>query len=244
MPQRSASENDAAPDRHDHELLQVDVVVGVLAAVQHVHHRHGQHVGVGAADVAEERQAELFGGGAWRPRATRRGWRWRRAGLVVGAVEVDEHAVDLALVECVEADDRVGDLVVDVVDGGRHALAEVIASRRRAARRPRTAPVDAPEGTAARPAAPESSSDLDLDGGVAARIEDLREAVTCGTILDDAHAERDLKAVFPVETWNRRHLQIIYFGREFCPAQRHDLLSCPICSWAATKKRIRAETGG
>ncbi len=56
--------------------------------------------------------------------------------------------------------------------------------------------------------------------------------------------ERDLKAVFPEETWIRRHLQIIYFGREYCPALRHDLLACPICSWAATKKRIRQEMGG
>lgn len=54
--------------------------------------------------------------------------------------------------------------------------------------------------------------------------------------------ERDLKAVFPVDTWNRRHLQIIFFGREYCPARRHDLVTCPICGWAATKKRIRAES--
>lgn len=53
--------------------------------------------------------------------------------------------------------------------------------------------------------------------------------------------ERDLKAVFPQETWNKVHLQIIYFGREYCPAARHDLTACPICSWAATKKRIREE---
>ncbi|NND73937.1 MAG: endonuclease III [Ilumatobacter sp.] len=53
--------------------------------------------------------------------------------------------------------------------------------------------------------------------------------------------ERDLKAVFPESTWARRHLQIIYFGREYCPAQRHDLTGCPICSWAATKKRIAQE---
>lgn len=53
--------------------------------------------------------------------------------------------------------------------------------------------------------------------------------------------ERDLKAVFPEDTWNRRHLQIIFFGREYCPARRHDLLECPICSWAATKKRIALE---
>lgn len=53
--------------------------------------------------------------------------------------------------------------------------------------------------------------------------------------------ERDLKAVFPIETWNRRHLQIIFFGREYCPARHHDLTACPICSWAATKRRIEAE---
>ncbi len=53
--------------------------------------------------------------------------------------------------------------------------------------------------------------------------------------------EADLKRVFPRETWNRRHLQIIYFGREYCPARHHDLTGCPICSWAATKKRIAQE---
>ena len=53
--------------------------------------------------------------------------------------------------------------------------------------------------------------------------------------------ERDLKAVFPIETWNRRHLQIIFFGREYCPARHHDLTACPICSWTATKRRMNAE---
>ena len=53
--------------------------------------------------------------------------------------------------------------------------------------------------------------------------------------------ESDLKKVFPEETWIRRHLQIIYFGREHCPALRHDLKQCLICSWAASKKRIREE---
>lgn len=52
--------------------------------------------------------------------------------------------------------------------------------------------------------------------------------------------ERDLKAVFPRDTWTRRHLQIIYFGRQYCPALRHDLTACAICSWAASKKRQRA----
>ncbi|HEX6255640.1 MAG TPA: endonuclease III [Euzebyales bacterium] len=58
---------------------------------------------------------------------------------------------------------------------------------------------------------------------------------------DVVQTERDLKAVFPRDTWARRHLQIIYFGREHCPARYHDLTACPICGWAATKTRIRAE---
>jgi len=53
--------------------------------------------------------------------------------------------------------------------------------------------------------------------------------------------EKDLKAIFPRELWNKLHLQIIFFGREYCPARFHDLSQCPICSWAATKKRIQAE---
>lgn len=53
--------------------------------------------------------------------------------------------------------------------------------------------------------------------------------------------ERDLKGLFPKEAWNRVHLQIIYFGREHCPARGHDLALCPICGWAATKKRMAQE---
>jgi endonuclease-3 len=58
--------------------------------------------------------------------------------------------------------------------------------------------------------------------------------------------ERDLKAVFPRESWARVHLSMIYFGREYCPARGHDLATCPICGWAATKKRMaeEARSGG
>ena len=53
-----------------------------------------------------------------------------------------------------------------------------------------------------------------------------------------ARTERDLKALFPEETWNVRHMQIIFFGREYCPALRHDFAGCPICSFAASKATI------
>lgn len=53
--------------------------------------------------------------------------------------------------------------------------------------------------------------------------------------------EADLKALFAPDDWNRLHLQIIYFGREHCPALRHDPAACPICAWAGVKTRLAAE---
>lgn len=41
--------------------------------------------------------------------------------------------------------------------------------------------------------------------------------------------EKDLKKVFPKDKWNRLHLQIIFFGRAYCPARGHDPYTCPIC---------------
>jgi endonuclease-3 len=42
--------------------------------------------------------------------------------------------------------------------------------------------------------------------------------------------EKDLKRLIPEDKWNKVHLQIIYFGREFCPARGHNWQACPICS--------------
>ncbi|HEU0033133.1 MAG TPA: endonuclease III [Kofleriaceae bacterium] len=53
--------------------------------------------------------------------------------------------------------------------------------------------------------------------------------------------ERDLMAAFPKERWNTLHLQIIQFGRTHCTAKQHDPTACPICSWAMSKARARAE---
>ena len=53
--------------------------------------------------------------------------------------------------------------------------------------------------------------------------------------------ERDLKKVFPMETWGDVHLQIIYFGREYCPARGHKWEQCPICSKYGVKKRVQGQ---
>jgi endonuclease-3 len=41
--------------------------------------------------------------------------------------------------------------------------------------------------------------------------------------------EKDLKSCFPIESWNKVHLQIIFFGRKYCPARAHNPRTCPIC---------------
>ena len=56
--------------------------------------------------------------------------------------------------------------------------------------------------------------------------------------------ERDLKRLFPPESWGEVHLQLIYFGREHCPARGHDLSACRICSWAASRARAEREAAG
>jgi endonuclease III len=48
--------------------------------------------------------------------------------------------------------------------------------------------------------------------------------------------EKDLKRLIPEEKWNKVHLQIIYFGREYCPARGHVWSECPIC-----RKHSRAD---
>lgn len=51
--------------------------------------------------------------------------------------------------------------------------------------------------------------------------------------------ERDLKKLWPDSLWNKRHLQLIFFGREHCPARNHDPEECVICSWAGLKKYFK-----
>tara|TARA_B100001093_G_C26578100_1_gene905992 strand:+ start:93 stop:725 length:633 start_codon:yes stop_codon:yes gene_type:complete len=41
--------------------------------------------------------------------------------------------------------------------------------------------------------------------------------------------EKDLKRLFPIKLWNKLHLQIIFYGREYCTARSHKPNNCPIC---------------
>jgi endonuclease III len=62
-----------------------------------------------------------------------------------------------------------------------------------------------------------------------------RWGLTSGKSVEET--ERDLKRIFPEDSWNKLHLQIIFFGRGPCPARGHDPAVCPICQWAAKNSK-------
>ena len=49
--------------------------------------------------------------------------------------------------------------------------------------------------------------------------------------------EKDLKRIFPKKTWSKLHLQIIYYGREFCKARDCYGLTCKICTTCYPKRK-------
>ncbi len=59
---------------------------------------------------------------------------------------------------------------------------------------------------------------------------------TLSTGKNVTKTEKDLKAIFPKEIWNKLHLQIIFYGREYCPARGHNPHQCPICSRYGRKR--------
>ncbi len=111
--------------RDDHEFLEIDGRVGVGAAVEDVHHRDREDLGVGSAEVFEKREADLAGGGmrgGERDGEQRVGAELRFVGR---AVEGDHCAVDGDLIEGIEAGEFLGDDLLDVRDGLGDALAQV-----------------------------------------------------------------------------------------------------------------------
>jgi hypothetical protein len=149
----AAPRRSCAPDRHDHELLDVDAVVGMGAAVEDVHHRHRQ-ARQGPPPSARR------GTAAFRPARPPSAWAHgqRHAQQGVGAqaalLGVPSSSIrrrsSACLIGGVRAEQRLAISPLTLATALLHALAEV-APRRRAVRSPRALPVEAPEGTAARP---------------------------------------------------------------------------------------------
>ena len=60
-------------------------------------------------------------------------------------------------------------------------------------------------------------------------IQRLMYRLTLSNGKNVVQTEKDAKRLFPEEIWNKLHLQIIFFGREYCPARGHKENECPIC---------------
>ena len=112
-------------DRPDHELLEVDGVVGMGAAVDDVHHRHRQAAGAYAADIAIERQGGLLCRRLGDGQADAKDGVGTQAPLVLRTVEGNHGLVDQALLVGLHAREGIEDLVIDAVDRGHDAFAEV-----------------------------------------------------------------------------------------------------------------------
>ena len=114
-------------DGTDHKFLKSDRSVGMRTAVDNIHHRDGQRLGVRTADIAVQRHAEQIGGS---PRA-----RQRNAQNSVGsqialrrrAVQSDHRLVDADLIGYLHADNFLRNDIVDVLHGLQHALSAVTA---------------------------------------------------------------------------------------------------------------------
>ena len=116
-------------DGHDHEFLQVHGIIGVGAAIEDIHHGHGQRGGVALAGIAREIAIERQALGGRRGAGGGHGDGENGVGaqlaFVGRAVGLDHAAIERGLVADVEAFDGFGDGAVDVVDGFENAFAEI-----------------------------------------------------------------------------------------------------------------------
>ena len=113
-------------DRHDHEFLDIDRVVGMFAAIDDVHHRHRQDMRRNAANITIEWQAARIRGGLGHRHAGAKDSIGADPALVGRAIERDHRQVDIALVLGIErADQHVADLGIHRIHRIDHALAQI-----------------------------------------------------------------------------------------------------------------------
>ena len=160
-------------DRHNHELLGIDGVGSVSAAVQNVHHGDGQTVAVHAAQEAVQGNAQRGSSSAADCDGHSQDRVGAQVGLVFGAVGREHRSVHSVDVGGVHADDGVSDDGIDILNGLGHALAQVTAL----VAVTQLQSLKLTSGSAARRAAAcdgtVSQGHLSLNGGVATRVQNL-----------------------------------------------------------------------
>ncbi len=113
------------PGGHDHELLDIHIVVGMGAAVDDIHHRQGQFPGIGTADILVQGEPGLLGCRLGAGERSPEKGVGPEVAFEVGAVEVQQLLVDARLVGGLPADKGPGDDFVDVFHGLQNPFAEI-----------------------------------------------------------------------------------------------------------------------
>ena len=110
---------------HNHKFLNIQAVIGMFAAVNHVHHGNGQRHRACAAQVAIQRQACIFGSSAGNGERHGEGGVCAQIAFVFRAVQFQHNLVNIGLLGGINADDGLGDFVVNVFYGFEHPFAQV-----------------------------------------------------------------------------------------------------------------------
>ena len=112
---------------HDHELLKIDVRIGMRATVQYVEHRRGKHAGVHAAQVAIERNLQCLRHGAGRGHRNSQNCIRTELALIRRSIERDHRLVNEPLIGRVHAFELRRNHRLHIGYGLQHAFAEVVA---------------------------------------------------------------------------------------------------------------------
>jgi hypothetical protein len=124
-PAQAFSESRSA-EWHYHEFLGVGGLPGsVGAAVEDVHHRDGQNVGINATDVAVERQAKRIGSSFGNCQRSAEHGIGAKAGFVGGAIQIDHGHIDGFLLNSIVSEQGIRDITIDVFNSFENTLAEV-----------------------------------------------------------------------------------------------------------------------
>ena len=115
----------SSADGTDHELLECDRSVRVSTAVDDIHHRNREDIGVGAAEIPVERDLELSCSSLGNRERNTEDSVSTEVRLGRGAVELDHLLVDSPLLESIHSDDCGSNDIVDVLDSLENALAAV-----------------------------------------------------------------------------------------------------------------------
>lgn len=171
------------PNRHDHEFLDINVVIGMGTAIKDIHHRNRQFLGVDTAQVLVQGKAGVFGGCLGAGKADAQDGIGTKFAFIFGSIKAQERLVNLDLTRRFKANEGIADDVVDVIHSLQDAFTEVTV----------LIPVTQFHGfmntcgsTARNSSAADDAvikEDFHFNGGVAAGIQDF----SCTDIFNKSH---------------------------------------------------------